>query len=414
METAGPAQHAASRGEPGATTASDLRGVSRLVIDAVEGMTDIVESMHRNISGMAPLVGAPRQGRTRGVTGLVYRSVRGVTRMVGLGLDLALARLTPLLDTLTPSLRREAVRAALNGVLGDHLVASNNPLAIPMQLRKEGQAIPMDRQTLAEQLNPAAHVLVLVHGLCMNDLQWQRQAHDHGASLARDLGCSVLHLHYNTGLHISRNGLEFAELLEQLVQQWPVPVRALTLIGYSMGGLVSRSACHYAERAGHAWPRRLKQLLFLGTPHHGAPLERAGNWVDILGAISPYTAPLARLGKIRSAGVQDLRYGNIVDEDWENAGPRLAHDPRTPIPLPSQVQCFAIAATLQRKAGRNSARLRGDGLVPVSSALGQHQDGARSLAIPASHRSICYGQGHLDLLCSQDAYARILHYLGTG
>jgi hypothetical protein len=38
--------------------------------------------------------------------------------------------------------------------------------------------------------------------------------------------------------------------------------------------------------------------------------------VDLILGVSAYTAPLARLGKIRSAGITDLRYGNLVDEDW--------------------------------------------------------------------------------------------------
>jgi pimeloyl-ACP methyl ester carboxylesterase len=385
-----------------------------LVIDAVAGVTGIVESMHRNISGLAPIVGPPRNGGTKGITGLVYRSVRGVSRMVGFGLDAALAQLAPLLKSRGTSPRREAVLAALNGVLGDYLVASNNPLAISMRLRKDGRRLPMDRQTLGEDFRPGTKLVVLVHGLCMNDLQWHRKGQDHGASLARDLGYTPLYLHYNSGLHISTNGREFADILEQMVREWPVPLRELVVIGHSMGGLVSRSACHYATLAGHAWPRRLKKLVFLGTPHHGAPLERAGNWVDILAGISPYTAPFARLGKIRSAGVKDLRYGNVVDEDWENVGTDHAHDPRKRVPLPRGVQCFAIAATKQLQSGRANTRLRGDGLVPVKSALGRHANAARTLEIPASRRCICYGLSHLDLLGSREVYDRIHRWLTHG
>ena len=54
-----------------------------------------------------------------------------------------------------------------------------------------------------------------------------------------------------------------------------------------MGGLVARSACHYAAKNGNqlAWIKLLKHLVTLGTPHHGAILERGGKLVDtILGA----------------------------------------------------------------------------------------------------------------------------------
>ena len=390
----------------------DLRGGGRLVIDAIVGVTDIVESMHRNISGLAPIIGPPRKGATKGITGLVYRSVRGVSRVVGFGLDAALAQLAPVLKSRGTSPRREAVVAALNGVLGDYLVASNNPLAIPMGLRKDGRPLALDRQVLGEDFpRPGDKLVVLAHGLCMNDLQWHRRGQDHGVSLGRKLGYTPLYLHYNTGLHISTNGRAFADLLEQLVQEWPVPVRELVVIGHSMGGLVSRSACHYARLVGHTWPRRLKKLMFLGTPHHGAPLERAGHWVDLLAGISPYTAPFARLGKIRSAGVKDLRYGNVIDSYLEGGGTEHGQDARKPVPLPRGAQCFAIAATKQPQSGRANMRLRGDGLVPVKSALGQHANVALSLPIPSSRQTICYGLGHLDLLSSREVADRIHGWL---
>jgi pimeloyl-ACP methyl ester carboxylesterase len=367
--------------------ASDLRGASRLIIDAVTGVTGIVESMHRNISGLAPLVGPSPKGRTQGITGLVYGSVRGVSRVVGLGLDAALAKLAPLLKGRSSSPQREAVVAALNGVLGDYLAASGNPLAISMHLRPHGRP------------STSRKVVVLVHGLCMNDLQWRRDGHDHGASLARDLGYAPLYLHYNSGLPIDSNGRELAGVLERLVRGWPVRLEELVVIGHSMGGLVARSALGHGKREGHAWPRRLKKLVFMGTPHLGAPLERAGHGVDILLGISPYTAPLSRLGKIRSAGVKDLRHGRFFDE-----GAR--------VPLPRGVKCFAIAASLQRKPGGSFLPTRGDGLVPVKSALGQSCEGEGSLSIPASRQRICYGLGHLDLLGSREVYDQLRTWLG--
>jgi pimeloyl-ACP methyl ester carboxylesterase len=394
---------------------SDLRGVSQLVVDAVAGVTDIVEDMHRNIAGVSPIVGASPTGRARGISGLVYRSVRGVTHAVGFGLNTALAQLSALLSTSGSSPRREAVLAALNGVLGDYLVASNNPLAIPMHLRQKGQPLVPDRQALATNFaQSGSKLLVLVHGLCMNDLGWKREGHDHGASLAQDLGYTSIYLHYNSGRHVSTNGREFAAIMERLVQESPVPVSELVIVGHSMGGLVSRSACHYAMHADHAWLRRLKKLICLGAPHHGAPLERAGNWANILVGISPYTAPFARLGKIRSAGVQDLRYGNILDEDWERRGSEYAHDPRKLVPLPEGVQCFVIAATKQLRSGGPGRCLPGDGLVPVNSALGQHENATLALPIPASRQGICYGLNHLDLLSSREVYDRIHRWLAKG
>lgn len=409
-----------------AETLSDLRGASQLVIDAVKGVTDIVEAMHATIARVSPPVGAGARERTRGISGLVYRSVRGVTHVVGVGLDNALAGLAPFIGSGQSSPRREALLAVVNGVLGDYLVASGNPLAIPMQLRRHGQPLRLEPQALAADCAPLnGRLLVLVHGLCMSDLGWQRAGHEHGEALARDLGYSVVHLRYNSGRHISSNGRDFAGVLEQLVQAWPVSVDELAILGHSMGGLLARSAIHYAQQEGLQWPGRLRQLVFLGTPHHGSPLERAGSWVDLVLGLSPYSAPFARLGNIRSAGVKDLRHGNLLDEDWHRHASAAKGQPppqpssqlrdrRTPVPLPEGVCCYAIAASKQALPAHSAAagkRVAGDGLVPVASALGRHKNAALTLSIPPERQHIAYGLGHFDLLSDDGVYARIRGWL---
>lgn len=391
---------------------SDLRGASKLVTDGINGVADTVEAMHRNIAGLAPIIGPGREGPTRGITGLVYRSVRVISGAVGAGIDIALKQFEPLLDYQGVSGKREATLAAINGVVGDYLVATDNPLAIAMRFRRDGRPLPIDRKSLEACFpEPSSRLLVMVHGLCMNDLTWQRGSHNHGNELARSLGYTPLYLHYNSGRHISTNGQEFASLLERLVREWPVPVDELVMFGHSMGGLLCRSACHYGRAAGHTWPDRLSKLVFLGTPHHGSPLERVGNRVDTLAAVSPYVAPIGRLGKIRSAGVKDLRYGNIRDEDWDAYKPEHPHDARAPVTLPEGTECFAIAATIQPAADDSGAFSRGDGLVPVMSALGLHTDEQRALPLPASHQSVFYGANHFDLLDNPEVYERVHDWL---
>jgi hypothetical protein len=394
---------------------TDLRGVSRLTIDAVAGLTDLVEAMHHTIARAPGPLGPPMRGLTCGITGLVYRSIRTVTGLVGHGLDRLLAELLPELGEQSSWPAREAVLAALNGVLGDYLAASGNPLAIRMRLRRDGQPLEPEARSLAATIpRPGGKLVVLAHGLCTNDLQWTRRGHDHGAALARDLGYTPVYLHYNSGLHVSTNGRAFCELLEALVAQWPVPLEGLAIVGHSMGGLVARSAHHYGTIAGHGWARQLRKLVFLGTPHHGAPLERGGNWVDVILDASPYTAPFARLGKIRSAGITDLRYGNLLDADWEGRDrfARSDHRPRS-VPLPDGVQCYTIAATTGKDVRDLSDRLLGDGLVPLGSALGRHDDPGRSLAFPDSGQWIACGTNHLDLLSRPEVYARIREWLAV-
>ncbi len=179
----------------------------------------------------------------------------------------------------------------------------------------------------------------------------------------------------------------------------PVPVEEMSILAHSMGGLVARSACHYGAVGGHTWLRHLRKMVFLGTPHHGAPLERGGNWVDVILDASPYTTAFARLGKIRSAGITDLRRGSVVDADWEQAD-RFARSSRrrTQVVLPQGVTCYAIAASMADKNGSAARKVLGDGLVPVDSALGRHADARRGLALPKSRQWVGYGMNHLDLL----------------
>jgi pimeloyl-ACP methyl ester carboxylesterase len=246
----------------------------------------------------------------------------------------------------------------------------------------------------------------------MNDLLWLRHGHDHGAALAVDAGFTPVYLHYNSGLHISTNGHAFADQLEALLRAWPVRVDELAILGHSMGGLVARSACHYAASSGQAWLRRLRTIVFLGTPHHGAPLERGGSWIDAALDASPYTTAFARLGKIRSAGITDLRHGSMLDEDWDDQD-RFARSRRKPraLPLPANVACCTIAASLARKSGALAERLLGDGLVPLASALGKHEDASRQLAFPKDRQWIGHGMNHLDLLDRKEVYAQIRRWL---
>jgi pimeloyl-ACP methyl ester carboxylesterase len=392
---------------------ADLRGVNRLTIAGIAGVVDLVEAMHHRIASVPGLLARPKPDRTAGISGLVYRSIHGVIGVVAHSLDTLLAGLELPRDARASSPGREAMLGVLNGVLGDYLAASNNPLAITMGLRRGANVLPEGRAQLAAAIPHAGgKLLVLLHGLCMNDRLWKRKGHDHGTALARDLGYTPVYLHYNSGLHVSTNGRAFADLLEALVKIWPVPLTDLTLVGHSMGGLVARSACHYGAQAGHDWRRQLAKLVCIGTPHHGAPLERGGNWVDVLLSATRYSAPLARLGRIRSAGITDLRFGNLVDEDW-NARDRYARggDRRVAVPLPEGVACYDIAATKGKAAGDVTDRLIGDGIVPLDSALGRHADPRRALAFAPSRQWVAHGTSHLDLLSRQEVYAQLKAWL---
>lgn len=399
---------------PKPSAATDLRGLNQLTIEAITGTTDLVEAVHASVVGLPGILRRSPSPSTRGVAGLVYRSVRGVARLVGGGVDFGLARLSPLLGAGVDPVRRDAALAALNGVLGDHLAASANPLAIAMRLRVDAEPLLLRRGALAARLPDArARILVMAHGLCMNDRQWRFRGHDHGVALAKELDRSLVHLHYNSGRHVSENGRDFAHLLERLVAEWPVDVESIDIVGHSMGGLVARSACQVAADNSQLWLRTLDKLVFLGTPHHGAPLERAGSWVDMLIGLSPYTAPFARLGKLRSAGIQDLRHGNVRQEDWRDLAGHTRDD-RTPSPLPQGVRCYAIATTAgAARQDRKRDGTRTDGLVTVDSALGRHPDRAFDLRLPASRRWTGHGINHIQMLGDATVYRKLLRWLAA-
>jgi pimeloyl-ACP methyl ester carboxylesterase len=378
----------------------DLRGASKLAVEATKGITALVQEMQRTIGRGPALVGKPLEGPVNLVTDMVYGGIRGVTHLVGVGIDGGLEQLAPMLGKGTPGPERAALLAALNGVLGDYLDETNNPLAIEMSL---GRLPPTDERPAGSKL------LVMVHGSCMGDLQWGRSGRDHGAALAEELGYTPIYVQYNSGRHISTNGTELAAALESVVSSWPCPLDELVILAHSMGGLVSRSACHAAETTQLAWREQLSKMVFLGTPHHGSPLERGGNWVDMLLGVSPYSAPLARIGKIRSAGVTDLRYGNVLEEHWHGRDRfEFGTDRRSPLSLPENVACYAIAGSARAGA---IGELSGDGLVPVDSALGLHRDSELALRFPTSHVWTGDGLKHMDLLDSGAVYKTVRAWL---
>lgn len=374
---------------------SDLRGVVRLAVEATVGVTDLVEKMHHTIQLGHPPLGASRADHTSGLTGFVYRSIRSTTRLVGKGLDAGMAPVTALLPEEASTATRDTFVSAINGVYGDHLVQTDNPLAVEMELRFEGRAVDFEQP-------PAActkKVMLFVHGLCLNDDHWTRDGHNHGQALATDLGYTPLYLRYNSGLPIADNGRALAGILENLLQDWPQRPCEIVIVGHSMGGLVARSACHHGGLAGHDWLQYVHKLVSIGTPHHGAPLERGGNWLEYAMDFSPYAAPFTRISNKRSAGITDLRHGSITDTKQDF------------VPLPEGIECYAMAATLGKKRNKVGEKLIGDGLVPLDSALGQHKDSARTLLFPKDHQWVGFETGHLALLGDPGVYAQLNNWL---
>ena len=417
---------------------SDIQGLSQLATQGVLGVTGLAESVQGNVykTVAAPfgLLGsrfvdsaAGASGvKSGGITSLVYGGIKGITRLAGGTVNAALSKAAPFITQRfgipASSPEREAMLAAINGVLGDQLVATGNPLAICMSLRQQGKSLVLGKAALAQRLPHATgKLLVVLHGLCMNDFQWTTggkatAAYNHADVLAKELGYTPVYLHYNTGLHTSINGQQFAVLLEQLVSAWPHPVEDLTLLAHSMGGLVSRSACRVAEQSGMAWRAKLKNIVFLGTPHHGAPLEKLGNWLDIWLGSNSVTRPFAAIGQIRSSGITDLRYGHVLESSWQVDGKEIdrfirSPDSREPLALPAGVNCFTAAATTSGEASPLKDALLGDGLVSLRSALGQHDEAPHCLDFSAKNQWTTYSTSHMALLSRPDVGVQLLKWL---
>jgi len=250
-------------------------------------------------------------------------------------------------------------------------------------------------------------VAVFVHGLCENDESWGVR---YGDGLRDDLGYTPVYVRYNTGLRVSDNGRRLAEILEHVVEAWPVEVSEIALIGHSMGGLVARSACHYGERDDRVWTGRLRHVFCLGTPHLGAPLERAANVASWPLGRLPETRPFADLFlNGRSAGIKDLRFGSCLEEDWCDCDPDefLRDRCRECQFLDSATYCF-IAATLS-DSPRGPGGAIGDLLVTYRSASGEGR--RRRIPFEAEHGSHVGRLDHLRLLNHPAVYERIHGWL---
>jgi pimeloyl-ACP methyl ester carboxylesterase len=383
----------------------ELRAAGDLAGEALGGAGAIVRDVHRGVAkrafGLLGETAAPVRVAHDGISAVVHASVRTGLRAVPQGSGRALA-LTA--DTDAPKLadtpRGAFALGAVNGMWGDRLARDHAALALGLDLRIAGE--------------PADKLVVFVHGLCETDEAWRLGGGpSYGERLREDLGHTPVFARYNTGRHISDNGRTLAAALEALVEEWPVALRELVLVGHSMGGLVSRSACHYGAHEGHAWIGELRHVICLGSPHMGAPLERAAargaHWLRRL----PETAPLARLLTERSAGVKDLRYGALLEEDWDGIDPDLwAPDGCGEVPfLPDVTYCY-VGATVARDKDSPLGRIVGDALVQFPSASG---DGPRRrLAFELEHGQHLGGANHLQLLNHPKVYERLVGWLSPG
>jgi len=296
----------------------------------------------------------------------------------------------------------ELAIAVLNGAVGDHLARTGNGLATSMTCIANGEPLAMERASIV-RAHPEAtpRIAVLLHGLmCTEDIWKLPDGSDYGSLLARDHGFTPLYLRYNSGLPIAENGAALASLLSQLLAEYPVAIEEIVPIGFSMGGLVVRSACHVASlaSAAPAWLSLVRRAMYVGTPHLGAPMERVGRFVSkVLRSVDdPYTQLAAQLADLRSDGVKDLGDADLRHEDRARRLPQIGlRDPRHPVPLLPQIKHYLVAGSLSMDV--RLASLFGDTVVPVPSATDGSCVDAATFALPPDHVKIMRGTSHMTL-----------------
>jgi pimeloyl-ACP methyl ester carboxylesterase len=430
--------------------------LKNLIHDAIEKTTDLVEETQESVAAKqlerlskvspeAAEVAGAVDGVRRVTSRTVYETIRvtnrGISVLNELGLTLA-ERVAAEAAALAPEATgegsplsgvmrspaaknalwfRDLAEGALNGFIGDFLRDRENGLHIEMAFRHRSEPLPLTRQALEAAVPaPTNRLCIFVHGLActewawtfLGEQYWGERGMSFGKLLSRDFGYTPFYVRYNTGVHVSENGRRLSELIGELVQAHPVPVDEVVLVGHSMGGLVARSAAHYGAEHKTPWLDRVTHLFCIGSPHFGAPLEKASN---VLASVlrffdTPGTQVPAKILNARSSGIKDLRFGYVVDEDWKGRDPdAFLEDNSSGVPFVPSVMYGFVGSTLTRDPNHPVGVLLGDVLVRLPSAAGWHKEESRR--IPFHRGSILGGIHHLELMNHPEVYDVIRKWL---
>lgn len=362
-----------------------------------------IERSHLGVAGhvmdtLGPLA-APVRPVHDGIARLSHRSVRaGLTG--ALRAAAAPALLWDPADAWLRTPRGAALVGAVLGLRGDVLAADEPALDLPSTLvdpagvvlatARDGRVLPgvtaIDDRT----------VVVLLHGLCETEHAWDQLVPEGGTPLPAALaagGTTVLRVRCNTGLRIGRLGRDVSALLAASL----APGTRIVLVGHSMGGLVARAAL---ETMPQDLVAGVTDLVTLGTPHHGAPLEQTVDALVALAARVPEITALVHFLDLRSGGIRDLRHGIVGDEG--PPGERVA-----PVPMPDHVRLHTVAGGLD-----GPAAVVGDGLVRRWSAHGEHRRGP--LVARRGERLDLQATGHFSLIGDPQVVALVQRVVASG
>ncbi|MGD0452692.1 MAG: alpha/beta fold hydrolase [Solirubrobacteraceae bacterium] len=412
-------------GEAQGPAPNEVRALSALAFDELRSFPGAIRDMHLGIAqrafrGVGP-AGGPVKLIHDALSSRAYDAIAAGASGLGKAADRAMERRgIGEQVSLSTTQKGSFGLAVLNGLIGDRLERDGSALHQPASARMHGERIGLDEASLRDAFPQATpRLAVFIHGLTGDEFCWSwgenlatnpGAAAPYGSRLVSDLGYTPVYLRYNSGLHISENGRTVAELLQELVESWPVEAQQVALVGHSMGGLVARSAAHHAHEQDQTWVRRVRHVVSLGTPHHGAPLERGAHRAALALDKLPETRMLGSFLKKRSAGIRDLRHGSLVDEDWRGRDPEaLRAIACQEVPLLPWAMHFFVSATVTRDPNHPLGRLLGDILVLKPSASGQSK--ARRIPFREEHGHHVGGAHHLALLNHPEVYERLRDWL---
>jgi pimeloyl-ACP methyl ester carboxylesterase len=393
-------------------TPAEIRAVGMLGGRAFAGLVSRIEQAHQATASRAFTAIGPASAPVRFVHDSVTRVVYLATRSAGPVAGVLGGQAASVLGVGGQPADREPggnrAFAALNAIAGDRLGPDLAPLAIRMAVRAHGRDVGLTPPEVAAAFpNATPRMAVFLHGLAETEDSWHRrvgQSMPYGRRLEAEFGYTPVYVRYSTGRHTSDNGHDLATLLDGLLAAWPGQTDEILLVGHSMGGLVIRSACHYGQRTGTAWTERVRHVVYLGSPHLGAPLARAAGYAGVAMAHVAETRPFASL-ITGSNGVKDLRHGYVLDDDWSGCDQDCCvRDHRRNVPLLTGANHYAISATVTADPGNPLGAVVGDLLVQPASAHGRR--GARQhIEFPVSLGRELGGMHHFDLLNHPDVWA---------
>ena len=226
--------------------------------------------------------------------------------------------------------------AALNGAVGDTLQDREHVLTVTSGFYFRGNPINNVNAEYVPGSASSRKLIIFLHGACCNERIWEfspksinpessnlkgadtkgtnTEPTDYGIQIHDSLGYRPFYFRYNSGLSIAENGEKFAEHLSGLVDELVVDVEEIVLVGYSMGGLVMKSALAWASKHDARFLPLIKKAFYLGSPHYGAQFEKAAKVANAVLERLPFlvTQLVSQVMGFRSQGIKDLGFGDVT------------------------------------------------------------------------------------------------------